>query len=268
VVLIPYYNDWERFSATLAGMAGGPRVLVVDDGSRVPLRSLLTNVHASVHVEILTLSTNGGIVAALNAGIERILQSDAQFIARLDCGDVSESRRWQVQRRFLIEHGSIAVVGSWVRFTKSGAARHEGYVWRGPLEPPNCLRAMPFGPTLIHPSVMFRRDVLSQGFRYSSNYPHAEDYELFWRIASSEGVANIPEVLTVCTFDDGISSKQRRAQTVQRLRILWLHRSWSWRWTAGLSKTLLAGLLNRRTTAFLLHLSMHVRSKLSRTRLH
>ena len=53
-----------------------------------------------------------------------------------------------------------------------------------------------FESPLGHPTVMFRRALFAEhGLRYSHEYPHAEDFELWTRVAQVTGLANVPEVL-------------------------------------------------------------------------
>jgi hypothetical protein len=55
---------------------------------------------------------------------------------------------------------------------------------------------------------------------YSYDYPAAEDFEFFWRIANRFRVANVPEVLLVTRYDrNGISVTRRRRQLRSKLRI-------------------------------------------------
>ena len=73
---------------------------------------------------------------------------------------------------------------------------------------------------LIHPTVMFRTTVLHAVGKYSYEYPAAEDFEFFWRIAQRFQVANVSEVLLVTRFDrNGLSVTRRRKQLRSKLRI-------------------------------------------------
>ena len=67
---------------------------------------------------------------------------------------------------------------------------------------------------------MFRTSVLRAVGKYSSEYPAAEDFEFFWRIAKRFQVANVSEVLLVTRFDrNGLSVTRRRKQLRSKLRI-------------------------------------------------
>jgi hypothetical protein len=73
---------------------------------------------------------------------------------------------------------------------------------------------------LIHPTVMFRTSVLRAVGKYSHDYPAAEDFDFFWRIAQRFQVANVPEVLLVTRFDrNGLSVTRRKKQLRSKLRI-------------------------------------------------
>jgi hypothetical protein len=67
---------------------------------------------------------------------------------------------------------------------------------------------------------MFRTSVLRAVGAYSYDYPAAEDFDFFWRIANRFQVANVPEVLLVTRFDrNGLSITRRRRQLRSKLRI-------------------------------------------------
>jgi hypothetical protein len=68
--------------------------------------------------------------------------------------------------------------------------------------------------------VMFRTSVVRAVGADSYDYPAAEDFEFFWRIAKRFQVANVPETLLVTRFDrNGLSVARRRRQLRSKLRI-------------------------------------------------
>ncbi|WP_243027447.1 hypothetical protein [Thermus albus] len=68
---------------------------------------------------------------------------------------------------------------------------------------------------------MFRTEALKEVGLYSSHYPAAEDYDLFFRMAKRYPVANLEDrVLRYHVNPSGISLQKRRKQLWSRLRIL------------------------------------------------
>ena len=73
---------------------------------------------------------------------------------------------------------------------------------------------------LPHPTVMIRLRLLHEAEPYSSAYPAAEDYELFWRLLGRTRAASIPEPLTTTSVSAaGISATRRRTQLWSKLRL-------------------------------------------------
>jgi glycosyltransferase involved in cell wall biosynthesis len=218
-VLIPVYNERGRLRETLDSLRAQSvafTAVLVDDGSTPPLE-----VEASAYdypILLLRLPRNGGIEAALNAGLERIEAQGFELVARLDVGDRCTPARLATQQAFLDAHPEVHLVGSDVEW------RHDdgrlAFALRLPSSHHEISRALHHTVCLIHPTVMFRTSVLRAVGKYSYDYPAAEDFDFFWRIAQRFQVANVPEVLLVTRFDrNGLSVTRRKKQLRSKLRI-------------------------------------------------
>ena len=136
----------------------------------------------------------GGENRGLGYGLNRCLErARGRALARMDDDDVAFPQRLQVQRDFLEGDGRFQWVGS-------AAVLLDGRGPWGLLQMPpfpreeDFLRSSPY----IHPSVMFRREVLelAGGYREDKALFGCEDYELFARL-HSRGFRgyNLPECL-------------------------------------------------------------------------
>jgi glycosyltransferase involved in cell wall biosynthesis len=218
-VLIPVYNEGGRLRDTLESLRAQSvafTAVLVDDGSTPPL-----HVDADAYeypIVVHRMARNGGIEAALNAGLELIEAQGFELVARLDVGDRCTPTRLATQQAFLDRTPDVHLVGSDVEW------RHDDGSLAFSLALPSThheiARALHHTVCLIHPTVMFRAHVLRAVGRYSYDYPAAEDFEFFWRIANRFQVANVSEVLLVTRYDrDGISVRRRRRQLRSKLRI-------------------------------------------------
>src|SRR5688500_1999638 len=112
-LLIPFYNNLPGLLHSLKSVqydADKYTVVIVDDGSRQPitLGDIYKEISGDISLEIIQLPCNKGITIALNTGLEWInKQNNAQFIARLDCGDTCSSDRFYKQVAFLKQHAAI-----------------------------------------------------------------------------------------------------------------------------------------------------------------
>ena len=115
-VLTPVYQDPDGLKRTMDSLKAQTihdfDWIVVDDGSQPPIE--MDNEDLPFNVRIIPLERNQGITAALNAGLEYILESGYDFVARLDAGDVALPDRFAKQLNFLRMHAEYGAVGSWV----------------------------------------------------------------------------------------------------------------------------------------------------------
>ena len=221
-VVIPVYQDLDGATASLRSLqsATWPTpgvVILVDDGSDPPL-GIVPVQWLPLNVRVERLEPNEVIAAALNAGLRIARQLGVSFIARLDAGDTIDKERLSKQMAVMAADPNVGLVASDVDFVGEDGDLLFRFV--APQTDEGIRRRMHVNACLIHPAVMIRSIVLDQIGNYSTEFPTAEDYDLFFRILAVSKAASIPEPLTrtVVTLG-GISLKRRRTQLSSRLRI-------------------------------------------------
>lgn len=247
-VVIPVYQDQNGAYASLKslGRAVYPcptTIIVVDDGSDPALT--LELVPAGLDVRIVRQAANAGIETALNRGFAEAAALGARYVARLDAGDVVTSDRFVLQYNILEAHPEIGIVGSGARFVDDSGAL--AFTVCPPAADAEIRRAMHINCCLLHPTVMIRMTALAAlgpvNSAYSSRYPAAEDYDLFFRLLGVAGAINIPQPLVDKAFSaTGISRKRRRAQLLSRLRLQLRHFD-LWRVSSPLGVTVTLGMM-------------------------
>jgi len=193
-VLMPVYNAG-RFLAPavesiLAQTFADFELIAIDDGSRDGSTEVLAQLAArDARVRVLT-QENRGIVATLNRALEL---ARAPLVARMDADDLSRPDRFAKQVAYLREHPEIAVLsGAMDVIDESGAFLHTAVFPTGPdAVASELLRRS----CVCHPAVMARADVLRSVAGYRRNAQHAEDYDLWLRVAEVGRIANLPDVL-------------------------------------------------------------------------
>ncbi|HTA81383.1 MAG TPA: glycosyltransferase [Bacteroidia bacterium] len=224
ILLIPYYNDFEGLIESLKSIKypfDKFEVLVVDDGSKVPLSlAHLQNLFPETEIKVINLPLNVGIAKALNSGLREILnRTDYKYIARLDCGDTCDIERFTKQVQFMNTHEDIGLLGTWCTFTDKGSGK--SYVYKTKLTHNEIIKEMHFKCSFIHPTVMFRREVLEKVGLYPENYPHTEDYAYFWKILKYYTAAILPLYLVdVSTGKNTVSFSNRKEQLIWRKKIV------------------------------------------------
>ena len=192
-------------------------LLIYDDGSETKYKPLI-NKAATMDQRIWVIGgkTNRGLGYALN---QCIRQSSGTYIARMDDDDISLPGRLKKQICFLESHLEYAWVGSNAELIDSHG------VW-GKLKMPRIPHKASFlhYSPYIHPSVMFRREVLEQVHGYSTSRKNllCEDYELFMRL-HQKGYQGYNLQKPLLLYREDIHSETRRAykrrirETVVRL---------------------------------------------------
>ncbi|MGI4746745.1 MAG: glycosyltransferase family 2 protein [Janthinobacterium lividum] len=194
-VLMPAYNAGWSLPDTLASIqvqtVRDIRIVVVDDGSTDDTASILAAAaERDPRIHVIT-QPNGGIVAALNAGLAACT---APFIARHDADDLSDPDRFERQMQYLEANPDCVAL--------AGAARHIDEAGHNlstqsrlrdlaKADPGNIPASEPY---LLHPMLMVRRADIQAvgGYRLVLN---AEDSDLYWRLRERGRLHNLPELL-------------------------------------------------------------------------
>ena len=162
---------------------------------------------------------NLGLTATLNRGLELAC---GEYIARMDCDDISLPDRLEKQVAFLDAHPEVGVCGAWVKTIGSVMGR----VWKHPTDADEIRCKLFFESVLVHPSVIMRSKMLqSLGLRYDSSYKRAQDYEFWVRVAQHMPLANLGEILLLYRVHENQvgklhDSEQIRAANQIRLKQL------------------------------------------------
>ncbi len=180
------------------------RLIIVDDGSTDATPDIVAGL-CEQHRNVVALRGGGGIVEALNLGLDAV---SSRFVARMDADDISLPLRFERQRDALRESPAAEMVGTWISWfgDRTGAPGMAA-------SPDQCRRALAMFNPFCHPTVLMRADTLSRhGIRYLPEYTYAEDYELFCRLALRGQVFNVPEPLLRYRIHNAQVSQQKRIE--------------------------------------------------------
>jgi hypothetical protein len=167
-------------------------LLVVDDastdGSAVCLQSFTDS-----RIRLWRNEQHQGQTRCLNDGLRL---ARGAYVARLDADDVCVPDRLRKQVAWLDGHPDTAVVGTWMR-AMSPAGRDTTLLGRRLDNDGTFVGWLLLGTCpLLHPSVMFRREIVVGVGGYDESFRIAQDYALWIRLALSRHQAAIlPEPL-------------------------------------------------------------------------
>jgi glycosyltransferase involved in cell wall biosynthesis len=193
-VVMPAYNASEYIRQAIASVIAQTHqaweLMVVDDGSTDDTAALVEEIALrDARVRLLRQTSNSGVAAAANAGVEN---SRHELIARLDADDISEPRRLEAQVTLFSRNQHLVVGGTAARLIDSTGAP------LGTFRPPaddNAIRRYfvrdnPF----VHSSVMFRKAAFDSVGGYGP-LRILEDYDLWLRLAKVGEVTNLEDIL-------------------------------------------------------------------------
>jgi glycosyltransferase involved in cell wall biosynthesis len=199
-VLMPCYNAAGTLVEALESLARQTiedyEVIAVDDGSSDGTTRILQEWAAADNRIRPILKPHGGIVLALNAGLNACR---AQYIARLDADDLAHPQRLALQLAFMDEHPETAVVGCLVRGYPPEGVRQGILIyleWQNSLLSDDDIRREMFVESPIaHPSALIRQEWLRKVGGYQEHgWP--EDYDLWLRLyLAGARFAKVPEYL-------------------------------------------------------------------------
>jgi len=189
---MPVYNGEKYLHAAISSILDQSyrdiELIILDDGSSDSSTAVALS-YSDKRIRLISNTKNLGIAETLNKGIELCR---GEYIARMDADDISHPTRIATQVSFMDTHPHIGISGTNVRTFGTADAT----VWIYPHDSDAVRAQLLFSPSLAHPSVIMRRSILlDNNLRYSSAYPHAEDYEFWIRCSQHTTLSNLDKIL-------------------------------------------------------------------------
>jgi len=188
-ILMPVRNEERYLQAALDSLfrqsCSDWELVAVDDGSRDATPEILARAAAGDGRVRVVRSSGGGLVPALNAGLQACR---APLLARMDGDDICHPRRLELQSAYLQAHPGTGLVASCFRhFPRAGLKRgmlaYE--LWQNSLTDHALItRDLFVESPFVHPGVMVRSGIVAGlgGYR-DQGWP--EDYDLWLRMAAA-----------------------------------------------------------------------------------
>jgi hypothetical protein len=166
-------------------------LLVVDNASSDGTPEILSTLaRGDARVRLHRLGPDVGLAAALNFACE---QAQGPLIARMDGDDVAILDRLERQAAFLDAHGSVALLGGAATVIDDGGQARR--TLRPPTDDTRIRSSLVERNCIIHSTVTMRREALRRLGGYRAGFVHAEDYDLWLRLAERHQLANLPDVV-------------------------------------------------------------------------
>ena len=149
-------------------------LLILDDSTNAETIAAINKYKFDPRVQVLRDAKRLGFVRSLNKGL-RIARGE--YIARMDGDDIAIKDRLEKQVSFLCGHRSIDILGGQINIIDEN-----DYVTGKRSYPLGGLKLLAFfiiRTPVAHPTVMFRRKIVDDGFDYNEYFLKAEDID-FW----------------------------------------------------------------------------------------
>lgn len=214
-VLMPVYNGEkylrEAIESILRQTFTDFEFLIINDGSTDKSVEIIES-YKDTRIRLVNNEKNIKLIATLNKGIEL---ARGEYIARMDCDDISLPNRLEKQVVFMDSHPDVGVCGTWAKvIDENGHIKRAIKTLTGKSIKKLCWRPSPF----IHSTVMIRTALLRKN-RYCEDFRHAEDYELWLRLFDKTTFFNIKDYLLYYRMHtENVSSSNRELQLMNSYR--------------------------------------------------
>lgn len=182
-------------------------VLVVDgeiDGEQEAVLADFSSNTGGPKLTIVRLPQNGGLAAAMNAGLAFC---DCPFVMRMDSDDVCLLDRLEHQVRYMNENPDIDLVSCWSEEFGEGLARSQFKV--SPTQHEALRQALCWRNVIAHSGILVRTETLRRIGGYRAEFGLLEDYDLYVRLMTAGARFHvIPKVML--RVRTSLSQKQRR----------------------------------------------------------
>lgn len=188
-VLMPVYNGElylrDAINSILNQTYTDFEFLIIDDGSTDNSAKIVKS-YSDIRIRLIQNGKNLGLVVSLNKGIKL---SQGEYIARMDCDDVSVTRRLEKQVSFLDTNAHVSAVAAHIRFMNADG-EVTGY-WDNDLKTNSwseIYSLLPKDDCIAHPTVVIRRTI-SLKYPYRSVQKNTTaDWDLWLRMAADGNI--------------------------------------------------------------------------------
>jgi len=149
---------------------------------------------------------NIGLTKSLNKGLKL---AKGKYIVRMDADDISDVHRMEIQFKYMEENLGITVCGTGRKILKverETSKTYNTYTQDGDIKSVFVLRS-----AFTHPTVIFRRSIIDEGYSYDESFVCAQDYDLWERLFEGGfSFANIDMPLLSYRMSDAQVSKNKK----------------------------------------------------------
>lgn len=217
--LMPVYNARRFLAEAIRSILDQTftdfELIVIDDGSTDGSSRIIDDLARDDSRIVVMHQANTGIVGALNNGLKAVR---GRYVARMDADDISLPDRFMRQVRYLDDTPGCVLVGGHARIVRDDG-EDIGRTTGGRHLKTDLTVFPPRISVSMHPLIMVRAAAMKAIGGYRSDYPHAEDYDLFIRLAAFGSIDNPDfDCLRYRRHDSALSVRHVEAQEAAAAR--------------------------------------------------
>jgi len=214
-VVLPVRNGQRYVRTAVESILGQTfdnfELLALDDGSTDDTPRILSELTAQDRRLRLIQTERRGLVHTLNHGFDA---ARGEYVARMDADDIAFPGRIEAQVSALDREPELGLIGAAVRVIQDDDLRPL-YTVRYPVRDHELRAALTFGSVFAHPVVVIRKTAYARAGGYRPQFAHAEDYDLWLRLAEVSRLANLADpLLDYRTHSNQVSLVQAEQQVV------------------------------------------------------
>lgn len=216
-VIVPVLNGEDTIEETLISLCAQTfkdfEVVIKNDGSTDNTVKIIEKYLNNLKIKIIETEESEGVATSLN---KCILNSDSEFIARIDADDIAHPNRIFSQLKEFEKNLELDVCGTdmAVFYTNEADEKITQYILAHSKINAKIKTALIQTCAISHPSVMVKRTYFEDLGLYNNRLDYAEDYDLWCRGAlNGKNFFNIGECLTFYRkHSNQVSSTKKKLQ--------------------------------------------------------
>lgn len=219
-VLMPVYNAEQYVAQAVQSVLDQTftdfELVLVNDGSTDRSVAIVEQ-YTDPRIRLIHNESNMGLARVRN----RLLEfATAPYIAWLDSDDYSVPERLRLQFDFLETHPDVALCGGFAQPFHSASGRRQK-VWKYPTDAEETRVRLLFDDPLATSTVMVRTALFREhNIQFRLEFPPAEDYDVWERIAQHGKIVNLGRVLTYYRIHANQSSTAGKEREVESVRTI------------------------------------------------
>ncbi len=237
-IIMPVYNGSDKYLresivSILNQTFENYEYVIIDDGSADNTFNILSEFsRLDKRIKLLKNDKNKGLVKSLNSGL---MLASSNLIARIDCGEIADARRVELQYLFLQNNEDYVLVSSQAEWVAMSGERL--FTTKFPSTDVEIRKRLFIKDNIvIHPAVMYRK---IDGLFYRDIAATAEDYDYWLRLSRYGKLFILNEPLLKMRLDPGGITYSKKIQQTKTVDLI--HRSFvrslldpfdKWEWSA------------------------------------